>query len=220
MRRGHGKAGPQDNCVSRTLRLDDLLVGAPLLMERTADGRPQEVGRVYVYLQRPAGMEPVPTLTLTGHDEFGRFGSSLTPLGDLDQDGYNGKHRGLKLLRRSGGLSQKGFGERWLSDKIPKTPSDSSRRCVDFNPNVWVLGLEEVRILGMTDGENRIDLSTPSSDFGETIPETSYPRQGLPNSKTRQRTHAQNGRGTEAIQDSQASVQRSHSRKGLVPSSR
>lgn len=69
--------------------LDDLLVGAPLLMERTADGRPQEVGRVYVYLQHPAGMEPTPTITLTGSDEFGRFGSSLTPLGDLDQDGYN-----------------------------------------------------------------------------------------------------------------------------------
>ncbi|XP_021507764.2 integrin alpha-5 isoform X1 [Meriones unguiculatus] len=69
--------------------LDDLLVGAPLLMERTADGRPQEVGRVYVYLQHPAGIEPTPVLTLTGQDEFGRFGSSLTPLGDLDQDGYN-----------------------------------------------------------------------------------------------------------------------------------
>ncbi|XP_023584857.1 integrin alpha-5 [Trichechus manatus latirostris] len=69
--------------------LDDLLVGAPLLMERTADGRAQEVGRVYVYLQHPAGMEPTPSFTLTGHDEFGRFGSSLTPLGDLDQDGYN-----------------------------------------------------------------------------------------------------------------------------------
>ncbi|KAG3291758.1 integrin alpha-5 [Ictidomys tridecemlineatus] len=69
--------------------LDDLLVGAPLLMERTADGRPQEVGRVYVYLQHLAGIEPTPTITLTGHDEFGRFGSSLTPLGDLDQDGYN-----------------------------------------------------------------------------------------------------------------------------------
>ncbi|XP_027449058.1 integrin alpha-5 [Zalophus californianus] len=69
--------------------LDDLLVGAPLLMERTADGQPQEVGRVYVYLQHPTGMEATPALTLTGHDEFGRFGSSLTPLGDLDQDGYN-----------------------------------------------------------------------------------------------------------------------------------
>lgn len=69
--------------------LHDLLVGAPLLMTRTADGRPQEVGRVYVYLQRPTGMEPTPSNTLTGHDAFGRFGSALTPLGDLDQDGYN-----------------------------------------------------------------------------------------------------------------------------------
>ncbi|XP_040835955.1 integrin alpha-5 isoform X1 [Ochotona curzoniae] len=69
--------------------LDDLLVGAPLLMERTADGRSQEVGRVYLYLQNPAGMETTPTLTLTGHHEFGRFGSCLSPLGDLDQDGYN-----------------------------------------------------------------------------------------------------------------------------------
>lgn len=76
------------------LRLDDLLVGAPLLMERTADGRPQEVGRVYIYLQHPEGIEPTPSLTLTGQDEFGRFGSSLTPLGDLDQDGYNGKYHG------------------------------------------------------------------------------------------------------------------------------
>lgn len=79
-----------------TRRLDDLLVGAPLLMERTADGRPQEVGRVYIYLQHPAGMDPTPTLTLTGQDEFGRFGSSLTPLGDLDQDGYNGECHGPK----------------------------------------------------------------------------------------------------------------------------
>lgn len=75
-------------------RLDDLLVGAPLLMERTADGRSQEVGRVYLYLQNPAGMETTPTLTLTGHHEFGRFGSCLSPLGDLDQDGYNGEHWG------------------------------------------------------------------------------------------------------------------------------
>lgn len=88
---GSGKTGYQGAWIFSSPRLDDLLVGAPLLMERTADGRPQEVGRVYVYLQHLAGIEPTPTLTLTGHDEFGRFGSSLTPLGDLDQDGYNGK---------------------------------------------------------------------------------------------------------------------------------
>lgn len=90
-------------------RLDDLLVGAPLLMERTTDGRPQEVGRVYIYLQHPAGMEPTPSLTLTGHDEFGRFGSSLTPLGDLDQDGYNGKCHGPQELRRSLGPESEGI---------------------------------------------------------------------------------------------------------------
>ncbi|XP_004716955.2 integrin alpha-5 [Echinops telfairi] len=84
--------------------LDDLLVGAPLLMERTADGRAQEVGRVYIYLQHPTGMEPTPTLTLTGHDEFGRFGSSLTPLGDLDQDGYNDVAIGVPF----GGETQQG----------------------------------------------------------------------------------------------------------------
>ncbi|XP_006883991.1 PREDICTED: integrin alpha-5 [Elephantulus edwardii] len=84
--------------------LDDLLVGAPLLMERTADGRAQEVGRVYVYLQHLDGMESSPTLTLTGHDEFGRFGSSLTPLGDLDQDGYNDVAIGVPF----GGETQQG----------------------------------------------------------------------------------------------------------------
>lgn len=69
--------------------LDDLLVGAPLFMEKTEDGRVQEVGRVYIYLQQPHGMEPNASMVLTGHQEFGRFGSTIAPLGDLDQDGYN-----------------------------------------------------------------------------------------------------------------------------------
>uniref|UniRef100_A0A8C5M591 Integrin subunit alpha 5 n=1 Tax=Leptobrachium leishanense TaxID=445787 RepID=A0A8C5M591_9ANUR len=68
--------------------LDDLLIGAPLFMEKTHDGRPQEVGQVYVYLQRET-MSPDPDLTLTGEEEYGRFGTSIATLGDLDQDGYN-----------------------------------------------------------------------------------------------------------------------------------
>ncbi|KAM8794088.1 integrin alpha-5 [Eudromia elegans] len=70
--------------------LDDVLVGAPLLMLR-AEGRLQERGRVYVFLQPPPGAPrpPAPAQALSGAQEFGRFGSALAPLGDLDQDGYN-----------------------------------------------------------------------------------------------------------------------------------
>ncbi|XP_063284482.1 integrin alpha-5 [Pelobates fuscus] len=68
--------------------LDDLLIGAPLFMERTHDGRLQEVGQVYVYLQGES-MSSDPDLTLSGEEVYGRFGSSIATLGDLDQDGYN-----------------------------------------------------------------------------------------------------------------------------------
>ncbi|XP_074905627.1 integrin alpha-5 isoform X2 [Buteo buteo] len=75
--------------------LADLLVGAPLFMARTGEGRVQEVGRVYLYLQLPGGalptptMAPTPAMALTGPQEFGRFGSAIAPLGDLDLDGFN-----------------------------------------------------------------------------------------------------------------------------------
>ncbi|XP_069509319.1 integrin alpha-5 [Ambystoma mexicanum] len=70
--------------------LDDLLVGAPLFMEKTVDGRVQEVGRVYFYQQDyDMGIGPTATMVLTGQEEYGRFGSSIAALGDLDQDGYN-----------------------------------------------------------------------------------------------------------------------------------
>lgn len=68
--------------------LDDLIISAPLFMERTHDGRIQEVGRVYIYLQ-DYNMSSTPSMVLTGQHEYGRFGSSIATLGDLDQDGFN-----------------------------------------------------------------------------------------------------------------------------------
>ncbi|XP_036958077.1 integrin alpha-5-like [Acanthopagrus latus] len=69
--------------------LDDLVVGAPMFMRRGSDGRLEELGKVYVYLQRgPLLLEPSRS-HLLGQQAFGRFGTSLAPLGDLNQDGFN-----------------------------------------------------------------------------------------------------------------------------------
>ncbi|XP_018536647.1 integrin alpha-5 [Lates calcarifer] len=69
--------------------MTDLLVGAPMFMVRGSDGRLEEMGRVYVYLQRePLNLE-LRLPHLTGTQTFGRFGSTIAPLGDLNQDGFN-----------------------------------------------------------------------------------------------------------------------------------
>ncbi|ELV11226.1 Integrin alpha-IIb [Tupaia chinensis] len=98
----------------------DLLVGAPLYMERRADRKLAEVGRVYLYLQ-PGGLHPLgnPSLLLTGTQLYGRFGSAIAPLGDLNRDGYNdvavaapyggpgGRGQVLVFLGQSEGLSSR-----------------------------------------------------------------------------------------------------------------
>ena len=63
-----------------------------MLMVRSSDGHLEEVGRVYVYLQRgPLDLE-LRSPHLTGTQGYGRFGSTIAPLGDLNQDGFNGKN--------------------------------------------------------------------------------------------------------------------------------
>ncbi|KAJ8258192.1 hypothetical protein GJAV_G00194210 [Gymnothorax javanicus] len=77
--------------------LDDLLVGAPMFMVRGSGGRLEEVGRVYVYLQKgPLDLQPSLPLYLKPlllqclwTQVFSRFGTSIAPLGDLNQDGFN-----------------------------------------------------------------------------------------------------------------------------------
>uniref|UniRef100_A0A8C6UYU1 Integrin subunit alpha 5 n=1 Tax=Neogobius melanostomus TaxID=47308 RepID=A0A8C6UYU1_9GOBI len=49
----------------------------------------EELGKVYVYLQKgPLRLEPSGTNPV-GSQAFSRFGTSLAPLGDLNQDGFN-----------------------------------------------------------------------------------------------------------------------------------
>ncbi|KAM9806298.1 integrin alpha-8 [Syngnathus typhle] len=85
---------------------DDVLVGAPLYMEREMESKPKEVGRVYLYLQK-APLTFSKAVAITGTHTFGRFGTAIAPLGDVNNDGYNdvavgcpfgGEDRGGRVL--------------------------------------------------------------------------------------------------------------------------
>ncbi|KAM3863747.1 integrin alpha-IIb-like [Diretmus argenteus] len=68
--------------------LDDVLIGAPLYMDRVTE-QLQERGQVVVYLQRRnAPFTSRPDQSLIGFSSYGHFGSALAALGDLDMDGY------------------------------------------------------------------------------------------------------------------------------------
>uniref|UniRef100_A0A4W6FFV5 Integrin subunit alpha 5 n=1 Tax=Lates calcarifer TaxID=8187 RepID=A0A4W6FFV5_LATCA len=69
--------------------LDDLVVGAPMFMRRGSSGRLEELGKVYVYLQKGPLLLEASQSHLLGQQAFSRFGTSLAPLGDLNQDGFN-----------------------------------------------------------------------------------------------------------------------------------
>lgn len=66
----------------------DLLVGAPLFMDRGSDGKLREVGQVSVHLGRGGFAFHEPQM-LTGSEVYARYGSAIAALGDLDMDGYN-----------------------------------------------------------------------------------------------------------------------------------
>uniref|UniRef100_A0A7N8WR86 Integrin, alpha V n=1 Tax=Mastacembelus armatus TaxID=205130 RepID=A0A7N8WR86_9TELE len=70
--------------------LIDLLVGAPLFMDRGSDGKLKEVGQVSVYLSQGGfSFQPPKMLTGQSSETYARYGSAIASLGDVDMDGYN-----------------------------------------------------------------------------------------------------------------------------------
>ncbi|GAB1285971.1 Integrin alpha-8 [Apodemus speciosus] len=100
---GVAKISTLQSTVLDSFSMDDILVGAPLFMEREFESNPREVGQVYLYLQVSALLFHDPQV-LTGTEMFGRFGSSVAHLGDLNQDGYNDIAIGVPF----GGKDQRG----------------------------------------------------------------------------------------------------------------
>lgn len=71
-----------------------------MFMVRGSDSRLEEMGRVYIYLQRgPLDLELHPS-HLTGTQVFGRYGSNIAPLGDLNLDGFNGQEHDFQWWRQ------------------------------------------------------------------------------------------------------------------------
>uniref|UniRef100_A0A5F9DH77 Integrin alpha-8 n=1 Tax=Oryctolagus cuniculus TaxID=9986 RepID=A0A5F9DH77_RABIT len=129
--------------------LDDILIGAPLFMEREFESNPREVGQVHLYLQVSALFFRDPQI-LTGTEIFGRFGSAVAHLGDLNQDGYNdiaigvpfaGKDQRGKVLIYNGnkeGLNTKPSQTLqgvWASQAIPSGFGFSLRGDSDIDKN-------------------------------------------------------------------------------------
>lgn len=129
--------------------LVDLLVGAPLFMDRGSDGKLQEVGQVTVYIQQSkAGLRLL--TKLIGFYAFARFGSSIAPLGDVDQDGFNdiaigapyageGK-KGLVYIYngRSSGISSapsQVLEGQWASRTMPPSFGYSLKGATDIDEN-------------------------------------------------------------------------------------
>uniref|UniRef100_A0A3B5ACV6 Integrin subunit alpha 2b n=1 Tax=Stegastes partitus TaxID=144197 RepID=A0A3B5ACV6_9TELE len=118
--------------------LEDVLVGAPLFMDRVME-MPQERGQVVLYLQKRHGSFPrQPDQSLIGPSLYGRFGSALAGLGDLDMDGYqdvavgapwsgvSGRGQVFIYLGSSNGLSAK-------PSQVIDSPLPGSRTAFGFS---------------------------------------------------------------------------------------
>ncbi|KAK3569132.1 hypothetical protein QTP86_024487 [Hemibagrus guttatus] len=127
----------------------DLLVGAPLFMERGSDGKLREVGQVYIYLSS-GGFSFQPPLKLTGSEIYSRFGSSITSLGDLDRDGFNdmavsapyggSSRQGLVYIYngRAGGLDSQPsqvLEGKWASTSLPPSFGYAMHGAMDIDQN-------------------------------------------------------------------------------------
>lgn len=130
--------------------LVDLLVGAPMYMVQGSGGRLEEMGRVYVYLQRAPLRLELSLPHLTGTQVYGRFGNTIAPLGDLNQDGYNDvaisapfdgdTHQGLVYIYNgfSEGLREKPsqvIAGQWASVDFPASFGFSLRGAQDLDMN-------------------------------------------------------------------------------------
>lgn len=128
----------------------DLLVGAPMFMVRGSDARLEEMGRVYVYLQQSPLNLKLSLPHQTGTQVYGRFGSTIAPLGDLNQDGFNdvaisapfgGEDRqGLVYIFNgySGGLREKPsqvIAGQWAAGTFPASFGFSLRGDKDLDMN-------------------------------------------------------------------------------------
>ncbi|XP_029913612.1 integrin alpha-IIb [Myripristis murdjan] len=117
--------------------LDDVIIGAPLYMDRVKE-QLQERGQVVVYLQRRhAPFLSRPDQSLTGFSLYGRFGSAVVALGDMDMDGYQdvavgapwsgdgGRGQVFVYLGNSNGLSA-------MPSQVIDSPLPSNRAAFGF----------------------------------------------------------------------------------------
>ncbi|KAM7402700.1 hypothetical protein PAMP_017915 [Pampus punctatissimus] len=141
--------------------LDDLVVGAPMFMRRGSSGRLEELGKVYVYLQRGPLLLELSESHLLGPQAFSRFGTSLAPLGDLNQDGFNDMaigcpyggddQQGLVLIYNghAGGLKDmptQTLAGQWASSSFPPSFGYALRGNSDLDQNGYPGFVVEVQL--------------------------------------------------------------------------